>query len=578
MKAPINKSIVALALAGALSFSSRAATQPADPNNTPPAQPENTDTNTEPGVADLIQAVVAAQQQVGDDQSTNAPDGNAGPGGLRAIRGQGMRGTRGTNGVSLADLLSQPSTNRPAGVPANLLRLNFRKAPLGMVLDYLSEAAGFTISPESKVDLKGEVTVWSNRPVTQDEAIQILNKSLTEHHYGATVDGSVLNIFVLDAGNAPIASGIPGNEYTNIPPTQEMVTQIVYVHNVEVGQLITSLQPLMPPGTSMNQNQGANAIIISDTKANIRRMVQLVKSLDTTSVSASTVQVFPLTYADATTLAQVITQLFQSNETGNNNNNGRGGFGRFFGGGGFPGGPFGGGNNNGGNNAAQSGRVAAAKVTAVADDRSNSLVVSAAEDQMKYIADLVNQMDVNVDDVVDVHVFRLRYADPQDTADQISQVYPDPTTQQNSNNRGGGRFGFFGGFGGGNQNNSSASSNSRKVRLARVSAVAEPRTGSVIVSASKDIMAQIKDLIEQLDSDPAKKKRVFTIAVENRDPSDLVEELQSVISQDTSGGNNANTRNNTQTSGSQLNTRQRNNLQNQGSSTTSSSRNSTLGR
>jgi len=76
----------------------------------------------------------------------------------------------------------------------------------------------------------------------------------------------------------------------------------------------------MPSGTSLSANQGANAIIITDTKANIRRMAQLVKALDTASVSASGVRVFALTYADATALAQVVTQLFQtdSNQSGRN--------------------------------------------------------------------------------------------------------------------------------------------------------------------------------------------------------------------------------------------------------------------
>src|SRR6185436_6679356 len=133
-----------------------------------------------------------------------------------------------------------------------------------------------------------------------------------------------------------IFSGVDENDYTKVPPTQELVTQIVYVHNVEANQLITSLQSLMPNGTSMSGNQGANAIVITDTKANIRRMVQLVKALDTASVSASKVEVYPLTYADATALAQVVTQLFQPTTSGSQGDRG-GGIGRFFGGG-FPGG------------------------------------------------------------------------------------------------------------------------------------------------------------------------------------------------------------------------------------------------
>jgi len=76
------------------------------------------------------------------------------------------------------------------------------------------------------------------------------------------------------------------------------------------------------------------------------------------------------------------------------------------------------------------------------------------------------------------------------------------------------------------------------------------------------MMGQIADIIQELDSDPSKKKKVYVIKVENRDPQEVVQELQSVISADSSA--NVNSRNTANQSGSQLNTRQQNNLQNQG--------------
>lgn len=512
-------------------------------------------------VGQLIQAVVDATQSTNGETPAEGEDDKSGEGGAkRPVRGQGTRGTAGsgTNTISLTALVAGQSTNRTAGV-AQSLRLNFRNAPLSMVLDYLSDAAGFTISANSKVDLKGTVTVWSNRPVSRDEAIRILDEALTTSGYGATVEGNVLNVFVVDATNTKIVAGIPNNDYTNIPPTKELVTQIVYVHNVESTQLITSLQPLMPPGTSMTANQGANAIVITDTKANIRRMAQLVKALDTPSVSATAVRVFPLSYADATTLAQVVTQLFQGDSSGSRT--GTPGF-PF-----FPGG-FGPGRDRSSlrpdSTTAQAGRVVTAKVTAVADDRSNSLVVSASNDQMALVEELVQQMDVNVDDLTEVRVFRLRHADPQETADQLANLFPDPSTQQSTSGRSSSRTSSpFSGFSRNRSSGSTTDPNSRKFVQARVTAVPDPRTGSVIVSASRDMMPQIGDIIDKLDSDPAKKKKVYVIKVENRDPQDVVEELQSVIATD-SGGNFNNARSTSQRTGSQLNTRQQNNLRNQG--------------
>src|SRR6266516_3150399 len=131
--------------------------------------------------------------------------------------------------------------------------------------------------------------------------------------------------------------------------------------------------------------------------------------------------------------------------------------------------------------------MSAAKITAVADDRSNSLVVTASEEQMKLVAKLMDQMDVNVNNVTELRVFRLRYADPQETADQLTSLFPDTTNQQNTRGQ---QFGFrgFGGFGGGfnRGNTSSTDPDSRKLRQTRVTAVPDPRTGSVIGSAARD--------------------------------------------------------------------------------------------
>lgn len=585
MKTLMTKPLIAL-MALALCFAAVAQNQPA------PGREQEQPDDAQPDPAELAalllrqnaggtngdataeqQAVNEALQQLleaRDALNAQKQEGeNAKPGDERTprpIRGQGTRGTTGsgTNAQSLASLLTNnaPSTHGTNG--ASRLRLNFRNAPLSLVLDYLSDAAGFVISANSKVDLQGKVTVWSNQLVDRNEAIALLNSALTSSGYAATVEGNLLNIYVVDATNTEIAAGVTNNnDYTSIPPTKDLVTQIVYVRNVEANQLISSLQPLMPSGTSIAANQGANAIVITDTKANIRRMVQIVRALDTSSVSDSHVQVFALTYADATALAQVVTQLFQADSSSQGGRN-RGGFG-----GGFPGfGGFGGGGGDrggGGNSGSQqAGRVAAAKVTAVADERSNSLVVSAADSQMQEIAKLVNDMDVNVDDLTELRVFRLRYADPQETADQLTSLFPDPTTQQNS--RGNSQFGFRGFFGGGpgGNNRSSTTQSSRSTKQTRVTAVPDPRTGSVIVSASHETMGQIANIIDGLDSDPSKKKQVYVIPIANREGQEVMEELQSVIATDSSGGNLNTSRSSQRQSGSQLGTRQQNNLQNQG--------------
>src|SRR5204862_1982948 len=100
-------------------------------------------------------------------------------------------------------------------------------------------------------------------------------------------------------------------------------------------------------------NASSNSLLITDTAANIRRIVQIVSALDTHLADALDYRVLQLQYASATTTANLINQLFGDQNQRNRNQGGGGGnpfFGGFggFGGGGFGGGGFGGGGRGGG--------------------------------------------------------------------------------------------------------------------------------------------------------------------------------------------------------------------------------------
>ncbi len=435
------------------------------------------------------------------------------------------------------------------------LRLNFRGAPLELVLDYLSEAAGFIIVLETEV--RGKVDVWSNQPLNKTEAVELLNRVLARNGYAALQDGRNLIITTREEAKKRDIPVRAGNNPTEVPRSEAIVTQIIPVRFINAVQLARDLQPLFPPSATIASNEGGNALVVTDTLINIRRIMEIVRALDTSLASVSTVRVFPLRYADAKELATVVRDLFTSATAG-----GRGGNQQqqiIFRG--FRGGPPGFGGNNGNQQSTTgNGRVSPPQVVAVADERSNSLVVSAPEDQMPLIADLIEQVDVSVEDVTELRVFRLRYADAQETADLLTSLFPDPTTQ---NNRGqGGRFGGFRPpqF----QQAGTQQPSERVLRQSRVLAVADLRTQSVVVSASRELMDQIAVMIAQLDSDPARKQQVYTFSVENTDPAQVEEILRGLFETQNTRNRAANTRNTTRQAGSQLNNRAVNTLQNQG--------------
>lgn len=476
---------------------------------------------------------------------------------------------------------SPPLSPPPAAVPAppkepvkrvtneteKGLRLNFRGVPLEMVLDYFAEAAGFIIVP--KVDIRGRVDVWSNDPLTKNEAVDVLNNVLSRSGYAAFRTDRTLQIINKDEIRQRPVPTNSGTEPDKIPATENVVTQILPVKFISAEQLIKNLEMLLPTSASLTANAGANALVMTDTQVNIRRVAEILKALDTPVASVSAIKVFPLKYADAKALTTVLKELFAPDTSSTGGRGQQGGvdprqqfFQRFGGGGG--------GSTSGNSSSASGGRVNTPKVVASADELSNSLVVSAPESQMPIIEDLVKQVDVPVEDVTEVKVFRLKHANADETATLIKNLFPDTSTQGNRSNSGrtGGFFGFrppgTGGSGSGN-----SGSSERLLKQNRVVAVADNRTMSVIVTASPTLMEQITGMITQLDSDPSKQQKVFVIPVENADPAQMQQILQSLFP--TQNGRSAQNNSSNGRSGFGTGTTTRNN----GGLSTGSGRNST---
>jgi len=167
----------------------------------------------------------------------------------------------------------------------NELRLNFRAAPLESILQYLSEAAGFII--DLRTEVKGKMTVWSNQPVTRDEAFALMNSALNQNGYTAVRHGRTLTIYTKDEAKRRDLPVKVRSKPGEIPKSDEMVTQIVPVHFVSAVQVAKDLQPLLPEKATMTANESGNALVITDTQTSIHRLTEILSALDTAAQSLS---------------------------------------------------------------------------------------------------------------------------------------------------------------------------------------------------------------------------------------------------------------------------------------------------
>ena len=492
------------------------------------------------------------------------------------------------------------------------VRFNFRGVTLDTVLDYLSKAAGFVIIRMATTDAR--VDVWSHQPLNNGEAIKLLDTILNEKGLTAIrkAERTLLIVRREDARTRDLPLKV-GNKPDDIPKTDEMVIQVIPIRYADANQLIDNVRLILAPGATLSSNLSSNAIILIDTQSNIRRVVEIIKALDTSIAELSKLRVFPLKYADAVELARSVTDLFRARNT---TTSGRGGFGggmmggpggmggRGGRGGGFN--PFaammggfgnqggsgdrgGGSGDRGGSSGGMGGpggssggtaeaptvvystggvseaRQAQSLVVAVADERTNSLVVSAPEDLMPMVEKLVLDIDTMSEDLTEIRVFTLFYADAEETAKMITDVFENQTQNQRGRNSnqpsrfGGGAFGRFRSPQGGGMGNQQSE---RKLQETTVQAVADIRTNSVVVRAAGEVMIQIEEMIKKVDLNPAKDKKVFVHSLSNADAEQVSTILESLFGSQTGQRRTTqgtSTRNQNTRSGSSSRTSNRNN-------------------
>ena len=324
-----------------------------------------------------------------------------------------------------------------------------------------------------------------------------------------------------------------GANPANIPRDAEVVTQIIPVRNLNAVELSKILPPLLPSGAVLNVDESANTLLLTDTQADIHRAAEIIIALDSVSATASTLRVFPLKYADAKSVADLVKELFSPpdvSRSAGNNNAANGAFIRFPGG--LRGaGAFGPPADGAGPSA---GQTPVSRVTAVADEHGNAVIVSAPEAMLPVVTQLIANLDNPVEDITTIQVFPLTNADPVDLANELSTLFPDDTP---STDAGGPQIQFGGQGGRGGQAvgarqgpvESENKPDSRAVKLGRVVAVPDPRTSSLLVTAAKSLMPQIAAVIAQLDARAGGRQGVLVIPVGDGEGPNIQRIIQEVF-------------------------------------------------
>src|SRR5580658_9851764 len=250
---------------------------------------------------------------------------------------------------------------------------NFKDADITQIAEAVSAATGknFIIDPR----VRAQVTMLSSTPMSPAAFYEAFLSILQVYGFIAVPSGNIVKILP-DAN----ARQFPSNDLPDrvSATSDEMVTQVMEVHNVSAAQLIPILRPMIAQYGHLAAYPASNILIISDHASNVNRIMRIIRRIDQTSGTEP--EIIPLSNAGAAEIVRVVNSLYQ------------------------------------GANAAEG-----ATIKVVADERSNSVLVAGELSQRLKVRALIAHLDTPLETGGDTRVRYLHYADAEKIAPKLKE-------------------------------------------------------------------------------------------------------------------------------------------------------------
>ena len=185
--------------------------------------------------------------------------------------------------------------------------INLRNTDITAFAEQVSTITGRTLVLDP--DLEGEVTVVSAQPLDADGVWALFQSILQVRGYVAVSNGILWQ--VVPEGQARSVSGpIAGNPVTS----QDMVTQLLRLDRLPAEEAVRVLGPLVDEAGYIEALPEPNAIVVTDLRANVDRVLAIARQFDAEADQRSEVVRFD--FAEAQSVAQAIGEVLGSAGTG----------------------------------------------------------------------------------------------------------------------------------------------------------------------------------------------------------------------------------------------------------------------
>jgi len=323
--------------------------------------------------------------------------------------------------------------------------------------------------------INGNVTVISNKALSRDEIYQLFLSVMQVNGIAAIESGTTIKLVPDNvAKQSGVAVDLRGNSVG-----ESLATRVIYLTNTQAAEVLGVIRPLMPQSAHAAAVPGVNALVLSDRADSLNQLTALIRDLDS-NVNDS-LQVIPLRHVDAERMMELISALVAS---------------------------AGSGQAQGGNN----------QLKVIADSSSDRLLVKGSPEMIAKVQEMVNQLDTTpTRRLSGLRVFRLKYASASHIADMLrgllanqsinsagatstleSASLNDASTGATINSAASESIGSSSSTSVVPASNTSGSGTGVGGRP--FSIIADETQNAVIVNAAPELMFEIEDAVNQLDS------------------------------------------------------------------------------
>ncbi len=314
--------------------------------------------------------------------------------------------------------------------------IDFDNVDILLFIKFISEVTGKNFIIDQKV--KGKVTIVSPTKISVEEAYRVFGSVLEVHGFTTIEAGAVIKIVPSVVARGKSIETRLQEEATS--PEDKVITQLIRLDYANPDELKKLFAPLISKSSVIVSYPPSGMLIVTDVLSNIQRLLRIISAIDVVGIGEE-ISVIPLEHAIASVLIKPLTTIFQPSRT------------------------------------ARTKKGAAAVTPAikmVADERTNSLILSASEHDTIKIKQLIKMLDQETPrGAGDIRVRYLQYADAEELSKVLTAL---PSKDAKAGAKG------------------KAPMISKDVQI-----VADKATNSLVITANKQDYLTLEDVINRLD-------------------------------------------------------------------------------